>query len=476
MLRGTAAAKPSSILEPFDQVCYDAGIASADLRHFAGIHTPAGRETRRPRHGAGGANRRICMSISKNALRAAALTLGLFGAASAQEPADADILANYADLALAGYEDSLATAKALEAAVDALIASPGPETLAAAREAWKAARLPYQQTEAFRFGNAIVDEWEGKVNAWPLDEGLIDYVDASYGTESDANSLYTANVIANAAINIDGQAVDAAAITPEFLAGTLQEAGGIESNVATGYHAIEFLLWGQDLNGTGEGAGARDATDYSTAEHADRRAAYLKSASTLLVSDLEEMVAAWGVGGAARTALDESGTTTILTGMGSLSFGELAGERMKLGLLLHDPEEEHDCFSDNTHISHQYDAIGIANVYRGNYTRVDGSVVEGPSLSDLVKARDAALDTELNGLLDDTLARMAALSERATTVEAYDQMIAEGNDEGNAVVQAAIDALIAQTRGIERVVALLNLEGVTIEGSDSLQNPEAVFQ
>ena len=396
--------------------------------------------------------------------------------AIAAEPTDADILDTYANIALAGYEDALTTARALDAAVGALIADPSDETLNAAREAWRAARPWYQETEAFRFGNPIVDDWEGRVNAWPLDEGLIDYVDASYGTESDENGLYTANVIANPTITIDGETVDASRITPAFLQDTLQEAGGVEANVATGYHAIEFLLWGQDLNGTGPGAGNRPATDYSTEPNAARRAQYLQSASDLLVSDLEEMVANWQDGGAARTALAGQGISTILTGMGSLSYGEVAGERMKLGLLLHDPEEEHDCFSDNTYASHLHDAIGVRNVYLGRYTRVDGSVVEGPSLSQLVAARDAGLDTELRGLLDATVAKMETMAERGETVEKYDQMIGEGNDEGNAVVQAAIDGLIAQTRGIERVVALLALEDVTVEGSDSLDNPDAVFQ
>ncbi len=54
-----------------------------------------------------------------------------------------------------------------------------------------------------------------------------------------------------------------------------------------------------------------------------------------------------------------------MTGLGSLSYGELAGERIKLGLMIHDPEEEHDCFSDNTHASHFFDALGIRNVYLG---------------------------------------------------------------------------------------------------------------
>ena len=396
--------------------------------------------------------------------------------AFAAEPTDAEILDTYANIALAGYEDALTTAKALDTAIDALIANPSDETLNAAREAWRASRPWYQQTEAFRFGNPIVDDWEGRVNAWPLDEGLIDYVDASYGTESDENGLYTANVIANPSITIDGETVDATNITPEFLSGTLQEAGGVEANVATGYHAIEFLLWGQDLNGTGPGAGNRPATDYSTEPNAARRAQYLAAASDLLVSDLEEMVGNWQHGGAARAALAEQGISTILTGMGSLSYGEVAGERMKLGLLLHDPEEEHDCFSDNTYVSHLHDAIGVRNVYLGKYTRLDGSVVEGASLSQLVTAKDAALDTELRGLLDDTVARMEAMATRGETVEKYDQMIGEGNDEGNAVVQAAIDGLVAQTRGIERVVALLALDDVTVEGSDSLDNPDVVFQ
>ncbi|MEO9298164.1 imelysin family protein [Devosia alba] len=409
---------------------------------------------------------------------AVALTLSVAPvAAYAAAPTEAEVLANYADLALAGYEDALSTAKALDAAIDALIAGPSDATLNAAKDAWKAARVPYQQTEAFRFGNPIVDEWEGRVNAWPLDEGLIDYVDASYGTESDSNALYVANVIANSRLSIDGNELDATEITPALLQEHLQEAAGVESNVATGYHAIEFLLWGQDLNGTNAGAGARAFTDYSTAAHADRRAAYLKAASTLLVSDLEEMVANWTADGAARAALPELGISAILTGMGSLSFGEVAGERMKLGLLLHDPEEEHDCFSDNTHMSHFYDAVGVQNVYLGKYTRVDGSVVEGPALAEVIADKDAGLDGEIQALLADTIAKMQVMADRAEAGEAYDQQIGEGNVEGNSVVQAAIDGLIAQTRGIERAVALLELgDAVTIEDSDSLSNPDAVFQ
>ena len=394
------------------------------------------------------------------------------------------VVKHYADVALAKYQDSLTTAEALDEAIQAFIAEPSQKTQDAAKDAWIAARVPYQQTEVYRFGNPAVDDWEGKVNAWPLDEGLIDYVDASYGMESDENSLYTANVIANREIKINGETVDASVITPVLLSDTLHEAGDIEANVATGYHAIEFLLWGQDLNGTNAGAGARSYTDYLAGDnctngHCDRRAAYLSAASELLISDLQDIVAAWQEGGDAYDYVMEDpavGLSAILTGMGSLSYGELAGERMKLGLLLHDPEEEHDCFSDNTHASHLNDAIGILQAYTGDYVRVDGTEMSGASVSDLVAEKDPALDTEIKAKLLDTVEAMEAMAARARSVEAYDQMIGEGNTKGNVAVQAAIDGLVAQTPSIERAIAALELGQVELEGSDSLDNPDAVFQ
>ena len=414
------------------------------------------------------------------ALAAAALLAGTARAETARAVID-----GYADLALAKYGDSLSAARALDTAIDAFVDAPSAATHDAAKDAWLAARVPYQQTEAYRFGNAVVDAWEGKVNAWPLDEGLIDYVDtAFYGEESAENGFYRANVVAERELEVGGVTVDATEITPELLE-RLHEIDGVEANVATGYHAIEFLLWGQDVNGTGPGAGERPHTDYDPTDctngHCERRAAYLAAASELLVSDLEEIVAAWEEGGAARVDLDGQsdamGIATILTGLGSLGYGELAGERMQLGLILHDPEEEHDCFADNTHNSHFYDARGIDNVYRGRYTALDGTEVTVPSLSALAQGVDSDLDAEMIARLDATMEAMGVMKARADDgVEAYDQMIGYGNDEGNAVVQGAIDALVEQTRTIEALVAALDAGDISIEGSDSLDDPSAVFQ
>lgn len=113
--------------------------------------------------------------------------IGIAMAGTVQAQSAKEVLDTYADIAQANFGDSLDTARVLQEAVNALIEAPSAERMTAARDAWLEARVPYQQTEAFRFGNPIVDDWEGKVNAWPLDEGLIDYVGGTYGGPSDAN-------------------------------------------------------------------------------------------------------------------------------------------------------------------------------------------------------------------------------------------------------------------------------------------------
>ncbi|WP_210530473.1 imelysin family protein [Rubellimicrobium arenae] len=411
-----------------------------------------------------------------------ALAMSLAHAVAAATPAE--VIETYGDIAVAAYGDSLTAARDLQAAVYAFLAAPSAEGLDAARTAWIAARAPYQQTEVFRFGNPVVDDWEGKVNSWPLDEGLIDYVDESYGGATDENELAALNVIANPQLTIAGRDVDATRITPELIADTLDQADGIESNVARGYHAVEFLLWGQDLNGHAPGAGNRPWTDFATGAdctngNCDRRADYLKAATDLLVEDLGWMAAQWAEGGSARevvAANPQAGLGAVLKGMGSLSYGELAGERMRLGLMLNDPEEEQDCFSDNTYNSHYYDGLGIQNVYLGRYVRIDGSTVEGPGLRDLVAAADPALDGEITAKLDATMAALGALKAAGDGGLSYDTMLEAGNAKGEELIMAGVDALVDQTHSFERAIGALGLEAVAFEGSDSLDSPDAVFQ
>ena len=415
---------------------------------------------------------------------ALALALGLAGLSQAAAAPTAEaVVASYADLGRAMYEDALAGAKALQVAVDAFLAAPTPERLAAARKAWIDARPWYQRTEGFRFGNKAVDELEGKVNAWPLDEGLIDYVDVSkYGEANEENPLYRADVVAHPKLKVGKKRIDARKITKKLLAEDLAEAGGVEANVATGWHAVEFLLWGQDLNGTGPGAGNRPASDYDLAActhgNCDRRRAYLKAATDLLVDDLAAMAALWKDDGKARRVLAKKpaaeGLAAIFTGLGSLSYGELAGERMKLGLILHDPEEEHDCFSDDTHHSHYYDQAGMTAIWRATYVRRDGSTFKAASVLDLAKEKAPEAAARADALFDATTAKMTAIKDAADSGKmAYDQMIGAGNVEGNALVQGGVDALVAQARGLEAVVSGLGLK-IETKGSASLDDPSKV--
>lgn len=404
---------------------------------------------------------------------AAATTAAAPGAVD--EAAGKAVVKHYAEMVHAVYSDSLSTAKALQSAIDAFLAKPNDETLKAAKEAWAAARVPYLQSEVFRFGNTIIDDWEGQVNAWPLDEGLIDYVDTSY-EHALGNPAASANIIANTEVQVGEEKVDVKDITPEKLA-SLNELGGSEANVATGYHAIEFLLWGQDLNGTGPGAGNRPASDYlegegATGGHNERRRAYLKAVTQLLVQDLEEMVGNWApnVTDNYRAKLEAEpvadGLRKMLFGMGSLSLGELAGERMKVSLEANSPEDEQDCFSDNTHYSHFYDAKGIRNVYLGEYTRTDGTKLTGPSLSSLVAKVDPATDATLKADLEATEAKIQVMVDRALKGEHYDQLIAADNAAGNQVVRDAIASLVKQTGAIEQAAGKLGIANLNPDTAD----------
>ena len=397
-------------------------------------------------------------------------------AGKVDEAAAKAVVSHYAELASAVFSDAASTGKQLQAAIDALLANPSEDTLKAAKQAWLAARVPYMQTEVFRFGNAVVDDWEGQLNAWPLDEGLIDYVAKDY-QHALGNPGASANIIANTSIQVGEDKVDVSEINSEKLA-ELNELGGSEANVATGYHAIEFLLWGQDLNGTNPGAGARPATDFmvgagATGEHNERRRAYLKAATDLLVADLDSMVAQWKADTADnyRAKLEaepaESGLRKMLFGMGSLSLGELAGERMKVALEANSTEDEHDCFSDNTHNSHFYNGKGVRNVYLGEYKKVDGTTLTGPSLSSLVAKADAQADSTLKADLEASEARLQALVDSAEKNNVhFDQLIAADNKEGQQIVRDAIAALVKQTAAIEKASAALGISDLNPDTAD----------
>ncbi|BDR13096.1 imelysin family protein [Vibrio sp. STUT-A11] len=398
------------------------------------------------------------------------------GTAVAAQVTKQDVVEHYADVAHAVFSDSLTTAKTLDVKIDEFLKAPSAKKLEDVKQAWLDSRVPYQQSEVFRFGNAIVDDWEGQLNAWPLDEGLIDYVAADYQYEL-GNEGAAANIVANTSLTIGATKLDVSKITPELIA-DLNEVGGSEANVASGYHAIEFLLWGQDLNGTNAGAGQRAYTDFvvgsdCTNGHCDRRGEYLKAAAELLVQDLEWMEKQWSADAKDNYRQElladsaDNGLRKMMFGMGSLSLGELAGERMKVALEANSTEDEHDCFSDNTHNSHYYNEQGIYNVYMGLYKRQDGTLLTGPSIADLVTQQDEQAAKEIQKQFDDTRSQVGELVTSAEkNNQHFDQLIAVDNVQGNALVNETIMSLVAQTGAIERAASIIGIDSLSPDTAD----------
>ena len=373
---------------------------------------------------------------------ALALLAAACGSSGPSDETMEDAVETYARGVHAAYSASLASAQDMDAAIHTFLDNPTPATLEGAKRAWLIARDDYGPTEAFRFyGGPIDDEetgTEGLINAWPLDEGYIDYVEGNptAGIINDPGTYPT---------------IDADLIV------SLNEVGG-EANVSTGWHAIEFLLWGQDL--TGDGPGARPVSDYTTADNADRRATYLAVATHQLVDHLGELVDAWAPGGgnyrAEFEALDAAEALRLaITGAGELSRGELAGERMNVAYEARSQEDEHSCFSDNTHADIIGNAVGVAMVLEADYPLG----VTGTSILDVVAEADAELADQLRAELAASIVATKAIP------APFDQHLTEDvsdDDPGRSSVLAAIELLEDQT---DTIVAAADAIGVTINVS-----------
>lgn len=387
-----------------------------------------------------------------------ALAAGVLGACDTTDPESEieatteKVLNDYAALVYANYQDAVTTAETLDQKIDELVANPSASTLKAAKDAWLASREPYGQSEVFRFYNGPIDgkdgDPEGLINSWPLDESYIDYVDGNSGGGI-AN-----NIIADA--------------DTELTKAKLMELNGgdgsedQEARVATGYHAIEFLLWGQDLT-DGPEAGQRPFTDYSTGDHAARRGQYLQLVSELLLDNLKEVRDQWAAGGNNyRTGfVGNAGASLahLFNSMGKLSKGELGGERVQKALTERDKEEEHSCFSDNTHRDIVTNAKGIENVFFGRYTPVTGAVIDGMGIDDLIKLKDKDLAAKLT-------AQLAATKTAVEALKQFDQEIrpdGEGGAGGDARVQAVVKALSDQADLIVEAAALFS---ITVDPAD----------
>lgn len=357
------------------------------------------------------------------------------------------VKSNYASIVYASYLDSYNEAMELKTAINSFVDNPSQSGLDAAKQAWLDAREPYGQTEVYRFANGPIDAEdgpEGLLNAWPLDEGYVDYI-AGNGTSGIINDV---------------------AGYPTLSASVLEAANeqGAAENVSIGYHAIEFLLWGQDdANTSLQTPGQRPYTDYvtngsGTAANQGRRGQYLKICADLLVDHLELMVNDWNPNGGNYYSTfmglsDAKVITNIITGMATLSKSELAGERIFVALQNQNQEDEHSCFADNTHRDVITNADGIRNVYMGTYTNVDGTTISGKGIKDLITAVNSSIAGELNTLSSDVNTAVNGIP------VPFDHGLTQESVGGNGPIMTSVTKLQAQG---DKLVEAGNAIGISI--------------
>ena len=426
----------------------------------------------------------------------------------------ADVVMTNADIAFASYSDALATAMELQTAVNAFVANPTEMTFGAAKDAWRKAREAYQPTEVYRFRPGPIEDLsddghlhegegpEARINGWPLGEALVDYVATGTpdgnpgGADSYGNvgPVYPANIVSDT-VNVPTINRDAIIDIVEL---------GDESGIGTGYHAVEFMLWGQDLNGgqtmwttpRDNTAGQRPVSDYYQNDMCtsgvgnvvnqnicERRAMYLQTATALLVEDLQAIVDAWDPDHSdsfyhTYVADPETALARILESMARMAFGELAGERMNIALLDNSQEDEHSCFSDNTHRDIFLNVVGVKYQYLGEYDLPAYALDEfmfddtmmitgrGEGIYDLLKAEGHTTEAEaLKTAIGEAVTLAMVIDTEARAGTPFDQQIEQPAHQG--AIRAVISALGRVVLAIEDAIDAL---GIDIDSDDLLQD------
>jgi putative iron-regulated protein len=293
--------------------------------------------------------------------------------AKAEDVAKANFLQGYATDAYIKYEQAVAGARQLDVLIQTFIAEPNEATLQAAKDQWLVAKKLYGATEVYRYFDSPIDNENGPesaINSWPLDEAYID------------------SVVGNTKAGIINNAKDYPVIDEELLLELNAKDG--EENISTGWHAIEFLLWGQDFYV--DSAGRRPVTDYTTGKNADRRKQYLSVISQLLVKQLDSVAVQW----APNDKTNFAGTFAslpnefkqVMNAVKTLAGEELSKERLFVAYESQLQEDEHDCFSDNTSEDLAATFVGVKNVLTSTFN--------GVSFVSMVAEKDAALAESLS--------------------------------------------------------------------------------
>lgn len=360
------------------------------------------------------------------------------------------VLANYAANLYQAYSDAVTDEQAFSTQLDGFLAAPTEDALASLRTQWLASRAHYMLTEGARFINGPIDvdptDYEATINSWPLDEAYVDYV-------TDPTTL---------AIDDTQGLINHPDLLPTITSGAIDalNAQGGDDNISDGYHAQEFLLWGQALAAVGPGT--RPASDYQDGgprPNVERRKAYLRAVTDGLLAHLTAVRDAWAPDASYRTSFVAGGLPSValaLTGMGKMSKGELAGQRIDAPYQSKSRRDQHDCFSSDTLVDYTRDAQGLVDLYIGTYNGVDG-----PGFDDLIALEDKTTAATLQTEVQAGLAAVQAIP------PPFEQAIlGDDGDPGRTAILAAVTALSAQGNGFALGASALGLTIVVPTSND----------
>lgn len=276
---------------------------------------------------------------------------------------NAQVLTDFANiLGKPNYNDINTRSGLLLQAIDSLAANLNNANLAAARDAWRSVRIPWEQAEGYLFGPAEDYNYDPAIDTWPVNTAELDSLLAS------SNPLELADI--------------------ELLQYSLK-----------GYHPIEYILFG---------VGGSRVPSELTQRHLKYVVSLAKSlfnATTALAGHWDGFAVELSTAGAgsARYATRKDAFLAIVSAMKGIC-DEVANGKMQTPLELNDSSLVESQYAHNATIDFRNNIVGIENAYFGRYNGVYGK-----SIHNLVEAKAASLDYSIRTQITASIAALDAI-------------------------------------------------------------------
>jgi len=242
--------------------------------------------------------------------------------------------------------------------------------LAAARQAWRDTREPWEMCEAFLFGPAKVQQLDPAVDSWPLDQITLE------------SMLNSSDVFTKAYIDLSEGSVK-------------------------GAHAIEYLLWGDKGNKRVDQITPRELEFMIAAAESFRG-----SAGALRRAWIPMATGGDGYGDQVCNAGKEGSiytkrATAVREFVNGVVFllVEVADAKMGIPYGAMNTDFEEARFSNNSKDDFRANLLGVKSIYMGSYGNRSGK-----GLRDLVRRSDIALDSAIQTMIETARVRIEGIT------------------------------------------------------------------